>query len=124
MIYVNNGGAELVRQLLRTGEPFCVIEYGKSMWRFTPSLGLHVADIDELGNIVLTEHRLRAILAEATTRQGIDAAIRSALGEAWDYAPELVPAANDDGVDDSANNANPVNVGSDRGHDAKLVRQT
>ena len=39
MIYVDNGGAELVRQLLRTGEPFCVIEYGKSMWRFTPSLG-------------------------------------------------------------------------------------
>ena len=65
MIYVDNGGAELVRQLLRTGEPFCVIEYGKSMWRFTPSLGLHVADIDELGNVVLTEHRLRAILAEA-----------------------------------------------------------
>ena len=29
MIYVDNGGAELVRQLLRTGEPFCVIEYGK-----------------------------------------------------------------------------------------------
>ena len=96
MIYVNNGGAELVRQLLRTGEPFCVIEYGQSMWRFTPTLGLHVADIDELGNVVLTEHRLRAILAEATTRQDIDAAIRSALGEAWDYAPELVPAADGD----------------------------
>lgn len=30
MIYVNNGGAELVRQLLRTGESFCVIEYGKT----------------------------------------------------------------------------------------------
>ncbi len=113
MIYVDNGGAELVRQLLRTGEPFCVIEYGKSMWRFTPSLGLHVADIDELGNVVLTEHRLRAILAEATTRQEVDAAIRSALGEAWDYAPELVPAA-DDGA----------NVDLDHDYDATLVRQT
>lgn len=113
MIYVDNGGAELVRQLLRTGEPFCVIEHGKSMWRFTPSLGQHVADIDELGNVVLTEHRLRAILAEATTRQGIDAAIRSALGEAWDYAPELVPAA-DDGA----------GVDLDHDYDATLVRQT
>ncbi|WP_337448403.1 DUF3145 family protein [Corynebacterium pseudokroppenstedtii] len=113
MIYVDNGGAELVRQLLRTGEPFCVIEHGKSMWRFTPSLGLHVADIDELGNVVLTEHRLRAILAEATTRQEVDAAIRSALGEAWDYAPELVPAA-DDGA----------NVDLDHDYDATLVRQT
>ena len=77
------------------------------------SLGLHVADIDELGNVVLTEHRLRAILAEATTRQGIDAAIRSALGEAWDYAPELVPAA-DDGA----------GVDLDHDYDATLVRQT
>ena len=83
------------------------------MWRFTPSLGLHVADIDELGNVVLTEHRLRAILAEAATREDIDAAIRSALGEAWDYAPELVPAA-DDGA----------NVDLDHDYDATLVRQT
>lgn len=124
MIYVNNGGAEVVRQLLRTGEPFCVIEYGKSMWRFTPSLGLHVADIDELGNVILTEHRLRAILAEATTRQDVDAAIRSALGEAWDYAPELVPAADGDGVHSCANDANQANPGSERHHDATLVRQT
>ena len=83
------------------------------MWRFTPSLGLHVADIDELGNVVLTEHRLRAILAEAATREDIDAAIRSALGEAWKYAPELVPA-----VDDGAG------VDLDHDYDATLVRQT
>ncbi|MEJ4112791.1 DUF3145 family protein [Corynebacterium kroppenstedtii] len=101
MIYVNNGGADLAGQLLRTGEPFCVIEYGKNMWRYTPRLGLHVADIDELGNVVLTEHRLRHILAETTTRDELDAAIRSALGEPWDSAPELVPRDGEDTVYDS-----------------------
>lgn len=79
---ITYGGYELLGPLLDQGGPFCLIDpHARRMWRYTPALGLHTADIDDLGNVVLTEHRLRHIMS---TAENIPAAIDDALGTAWD----------------------------------------
>lgn len=84
MFYVEKGGAELASQLKATKEPFVVVEMGETMWRYHPTIGLHVANIDELGNVVLTEHQLGSILETSQSKEEVAEKIDDALGKRWD----------------------------------------
>ena len=56
------------------------------LFRFTPDLGLHRATIDELGNLLLTEHQIKIALSktEDQMRQALDVA----LGTEWEVELE------------------------------------
>ena len=59
-------------------------------WLHTPALGIHFAQTDTAGNVVLPEDRLRAaILAAGTDTVHLHRELRRALGQAWD--DELEP---------------------------------
>lgn len=59
-------------------------------WMYTPALGMHHAQTDAVGNLVVTEDRIRAVLDEAhLDALAIHQGLRAALGEAWD--DELEP---------------------------------
>ena len=59
-------------------------------WLHTPDLGIHFAQTDTAGNIVLPETRLRAaIQAAGTDTVHLHRELRRALGQAWD--DELEP---------------------------------
>jgi hypothetical protein len=65
-------------------------------WLHTPTLGIHYAQTDTLGNIVLPEDRVRTAMQTA----GPDAAklhreLRRALGQAWDDELEPFRQASD-----------------------------
>jgi hypothetical protein len=59
-------------------------------WLHTPALGIHFAQTDTAGNIVLGESRLRAAMhAAGTDGVRLHHELRQALGQAWD--DELEP---------------------------------
>nr|RZI36571.1 hypothetical protein BJQ95_01018 [Cryobacterium sp. SO1] len=59
-------------------------------WLHTPALGIHFAQTDTAGNVVLPEDRLRAaIRAAGTDTVHLHRELRRALGQAWD--DELEP---------------------------------
>ena len=59
-------------------------------WLHTPALGIHFAQTDTAGNVVLPEDRLRAaILAAGADTVHLHRELRRALGQAWD--DELEP---------------------------------
>ncbi len=61
-------------------------------YSYTPSLGLFRAAIGECGDLLISEHRLRAALDEALTSSGpeaLPAAVHGLLGTDWDA--ELEP---------------------------------
>jgi len=59
-------------------------------WAHTPSLGIHHAQTDTAGNLVVSEDRLRAAMqAAGTDTVRLHRELRRALGQAWD--DELEP---------------------------------
>lgn len=64
-------------------------ELGGEFYRATPELGLHRAQIDGLGNIVITEHQLLDALAKSFDDLSTSDAIDKILGNQWER--ELAP---------------------------------
>lgn len=59
-------------------------------WAFTPRLGLFQGQMDSMGSVLVSEHRMRAILAESGSNLAqLKREVRAALGEPWDE--ELEP---------------------------------
>ncbi len=64
-------------------------------YSFTPQLGLFHASTDAAGNIVVTENRLNALIAEVPTSQLADG-IAELLGRPWDEELEVFRQAQAD----------------------------
>lgn len=63
-------------------------------WMHTPNLGLFHLETDDAGNGVLTEHKIRAAIAQtAGNPEKLPSALRGALGDAWDAELEPFRAA-------------------------------
>ena len=62
------------------------ISYGNQMFRHTPDLGMHRSQIDEIGNILITENQIRFALAKSDDdlRETLD----KALGNEWEVELE------------------------------------
>ena len=62
------------------------ITYGNQMFRHTPDLGMHRSQIDEIGNIVITENQIKFALAKSddAMRNALDVA----LGTEWEVELE------------------------------------
>lgn len=61
-----------------------------SRWMHTPGLGVFHAQTDSIGSIVVSEHRIRAAMQEASGNPaGLERLLAAALGDAWDR--ELEP---------------------------------
>ena len=59
-------------------------------WAYTPDLGLFQGQMDSMGSVLVSEHRMRAILAEnGSNLSQLKREVRTALGEPWD--DELEP---------------------------------
>lgn len=56
------------------------------LFRFTPDLGLHRASIDELGNLLMTEHQIRTAMSKTDEEMRI--ALDVALGTEWEVELE------------------------------------
>lgn len=69
-----------------TGERFCG----------TPALGIFRAATGPNGDLMVSEQRLRAVLADGET--GVEAGVRRLLGEPWDDELEPFRIAGDTGV--------------------------
>ncbi|WEO79120.1 DUF3145 domain-containing protein [Cryobacterium sp. SO2] len=65
-------------------------------WLHTPALGIHFAQTDTAGNIVLPEDRLRAAIAAAgTDTVALHRELHAALGQAWDDELDVFRHASD-----------------------------
>lgn len=65
-------------------------------WLHTPDLGIHYAQTDTAGNVVLPEDRLRAAMAAAGTDTGhLHRELHRVLGQAWDDELEVFRHASD-----------------------------
>ncbi len=53
-------------------------------WAHTPELGIFHSQMDSVGNVVIPEDRIRAVLEEGGDAQTLTAGLRLALGQAWD----------------------------------------
>ena len=62
------------------------INFGNQLFRHTPDLGLHRSQIDEIGNILLTENQVKAAMnkSDDLLREALDVA----LGTEWDVELE------------------------------------
>lgn len=62
------------------------INFGNQLFRNTPDLGLHRSQIDEIGNILLTENQVKAAMnkSDDLLREALDVA----LGTEWDVELE------------------------------------
>ena len=62
------------------------INFGNQLFRHTPDLGLHRSEIDEIGNILLTENQVKAAMnkSDDLLREALDVA----LGTEWDVELE------------------------------------
>ena len=62
------------------------INFGNQLFRNTPDLGLHRSQIDEIGNILLTENQVKAAMnkSDDLLREALDVA----LGTGWDVELE------------------------------------
>lgn len=67
-----------------------------SRWAFTPSLGLFQGQIDSFGNLLVNEHRLRAVFDSAPNLIEARVQISRALGEPWDEELEAFRQAHDE----------------------------
>lgn len=54
------------------------------LFRFTPDLGLHRADIDALGSILINESVLTHALAQSFDEESLRYAVKKTLGTDWD----------------------------------------
>ncbi len=61
----------------------------------TPSLGIHAAATNTVGDIVVSENRLRAARSAAADRNAMDAALDQLLGTPWDAELEQFRYAGD-----------------------------
>jgi hypothetical protein len=57
-------------------------------WVFHPDLGLHHATLDALGQVVVGEGQLRALLGRAPDGSTVAQGVSRLLGDAWDEALE------------------------------------
>lgn len=62
------------------------ITFGTQLFRHTPDLGMHRSQIDELGNILITENQIRFALSKSDDlmRENLEVA----LGSEWDVELE------------------------------------
>jgi len=62
------------------------INFGNQLFRHTPDLGLHRSEIDEIGNILLTENQVKAAMnkSDDLLREALDVA----LGTEWEVELE------------------------------------
>jgi hypothetical protein len=75
-------GERLASALLGLGEiRFEVCEDAAMRWAYTPSLGVHAAVMGPGGDLMVSEHRLRAAMDGAGD---LRATVADLLGEAWD----------------------------------------
>ena len=65
-------------------------------WMHTPDLGIHFAQTDSAGNLVVPEDRIRAALAHSGNAFEIQRELRLALGEVWDEELEPFRHAHED----------------------------
>jgi hypothetical protein len=66
-------------------------------WMHTPDLGVHYAQTDTVGNVVVPEDRIRAALEEAGSNAlELHRELRLVLGQAWDDELEPFRHASDD----------------------------
>lgn len=65
-------------------------------WAFTPSLGLFQGQLDSFGNLLVNEHRLRAVFETSPNLIEARAQISRALGEPWDDELEPFRRSHDD----------------------------
>jgi hypothetical protein len=65
-------------------------------WAFTPSLGLFQGQLDSLGNLLVNEHRVRAIFDSATDLLEAKRLMARSLGEPWDVELEPFRFAHDE----------------------------
>ena len=65
-------------------------------WLHTPALGIHFAQTDAVGNIVLPEDRVRAVIqAAGTDTVQLHRELHRALGQDWDDELEVFRHASD-----------------------------
>ncbi|WP_226082049.1 DUF3145 family protein [Mycetocola spongiae] len=65
-------------------------------WMFTPSRGMHAAQTNRAGDIVLDENLLRLALAESQSAPaGLAERLRGLLGAGWDEELEVFRSAGD-----------------------------
>ena len=59
---------------------------GVDGWRlaYTPRLGLFQSQMDSMGNVLLNEHRIKAMIDDEAGAASIAEQLRIALGEPWD----------------------------------------
>lgn len=62
---------------------------GSVLYRATPDLGIHQANIDSLGNVILAESKIKSCIESSYSQQKLISNLESALGVAWDT--ELEP---------------------------------
>ena len=65
---------------------------GGEYFRFTPELGIHRADIDGLGNIVVSEVHIGNALAKSFDEDSLRFELENILGKPWEF--ELEPLRN------------------------------
>jgi hypothetical protein len=65
-------------------------------WAFTPSLGLFQGQLDSVGNLLVNEHRVRAIFDSATDLHDAKQLMARSLGEPWDLELEPFRFAHDE----------------------------
>ena len=65
-------------------------------WMHTPGLGIHYAQTDTAGNVVIPEDRVRAALEAGSNAIDLHRELRLALGQAWDDELEPFRYAGDD----------------------------
>lgn len=64
-------------------------EEGGELFRFTPDLGLHRADIDGSGAILVRENLIESALRSSFDEESLRLALESALGKEWDEELEI-----------------------------------
>jgi hypothetical protein len=62
---------------------------GSVLYRATPDLGIHQANIDSLGNVILVESKIKTCIESSYSQPKLISNLESALGVAWDT--ELEP---------------------------------
>ncbi len=66
-------------------------------WAFTPRLGLFQGQMDSMGSVLLSEHRIRAMLeTNGSNLLDLQSEMRNALGEPWDEELEAFRLAGAD----------------------------
>lgn len=79
-----------------TQDPDAAGEGGR--WMHTPDLGVFYAQTDSIGSLILSEHRIRSAIEEASSNQvSLERLLAVALGEAWDRELEPFRGAGDGG---------------------------